>query len=123
MPFTSFIVVIFLALAFAVLGVIYIRKIHKNTHRRREIRKNLLHRIESLRLPRMQKALGIGFSNYFYKAPIKEIEECVILCETCLLTELCDEKLRIPELNPCDIDFCPNQEHLSQFSRAKRIPG
>lgn len=123
MSFSSFIIVIFLAFVFATLGVLYIRKIHKDTHRRREEKKNLLLRIETLRLPKMLKSLGISFANYFYKVPFEEIKECVIRCETCKSTDLCDEKLRTTELNPSDIDFCPNQEHLSQFSRAKNVPG
>ncbi len=121
MAFSSFFIVILIASIFFVLGVLFMRKIHNNTHQRREMRAILLKRIEILRLPKMLQALGISFSNYFYKVSVDEIDKCVTCCETCSSPDLCDEKRKLPELNPSDIDFCPNQKHLSKFSRANRI--
>lgn len=121
MSLSSYIVVMFIAFSIVILGMLYIRKVHKDTARRREIRKSILVRIESSRLPKILQAMGIGFANYFYKVPIEEINKCVDNCDICISTDLCDEKVKFPELNPDDVDFCPNQQHLSQFSRAKRI--
>ncbi|MCK4708628.1 MAG: hypothetical protein KAU21_08430 [Gammaproteobacteria bacterium] len=121
MAFSSYFIVIFIASIFFVLGVLFISKIHKNTHHRREMREILLKRIEILRLPKMLQALGISFANYFFKVSVDEIDKCVTHCEICSSPDLCDEKLKLPELNPSDIDFCPCQQHLSKFSRANRI--
>ncbi len=121
MTFSSFIIVIFLALIGAISGVLYIRKTHKNTLQKRETRKQLLERAKFLPLPKMLQALGIGLGNYFYKVPLDEIDQCITHCETCSTIDQCHEKLKIPELNPGDIEFCSNKEHLSQFSRENRI--
>ena len=123
MTFSSFMVVMLSAIFVAIFGMFYVRKIHIETHKKREDRKVLVRRIESTRMPRMMQALGIGFGNYFYKVPLKEIDEVISHCETCASTQQCDENLKIPELNPSDIDYCPSQTHLSQYSRAKRIQG
>ncbi len=121
MAFSSFFIVILIASIFFGLGVLFIRKVHKNTYQRREMRGILLKRIEILRLPKMLQTLGISFANYFYKVSVDEIDKCVTHCEKCSSYELCDEKLKLPELNPSDIAFCPNQQHLRKFSRENRI--
>jgi hypothetical protein len=121
MTFSSFNFTVFVAITLTALGVVYIRKIQQTTQQRREKRTQLRQRIESLHLPKILQALGIGFGNYLYKVPLDEIDECVSICEDCPSVVLCDETLMIPELNPDDIDFCPNQQHLSQFSRASKI--
>ncbi len=103
--------------------MIFIRKSHSDTQKIRDQRRDLLFRMESLRLPKMLQALGIGFSKYFYSVSIDDIEKCVIQCESCETIDQCDVKLKIPELNPEDVAFCPSKDHLSEFSRAKRIRG
>lgn len=123
MTISSYFIVICTAGLLFVSGVLIMRKIHKNTQKRREMRKILLSRIETLRLPKMLQALGISFSNYFFKVSVDEIDKCITHCEECPSTELCDKKLKLPELNPGDIDFCNSQEHLSKFSRENRIKG
>lgn len=121
MALSSYSIVISVASITFVLGVLFIRKIHKNSHQRREMRKILIKRLENLRLPKMLQALGINFTNYFYKVSVDEIDKCITHCEKCSSTDLCDKKLKIPELNPGDIDFCASQQHLSQFSRENRV--
>ena len=107
------------AFAIAVIGIVYVRKAHSDTLRRREIRRKLLKQVESLPLPRMMKALGIG--RFFHQLPLDTIEEAITHCETCTTREECARKLKMPELNPEDVEFCKNQHHLKQFSRAYRI--
>jgi hypothetical protein len=123
MTLSSFNFAVLVAITLTVIGVLYIRKIQQTTQQRREKRTQLRQRIESLHLPKILQALGIGFGNYLYKVPIEEIDECVSLCEDCSSVVLCGETLMTSELNPDDIAFCPNQQHLSQFSRASRIQG
>jgi len=69
----------------------------------------------------MIQALGIGLGSYFYKRPLHEIEKNIEACETCQSKQLCDKKLKIPELNPGDIEFCPSCERLAPFSREMRV--
>ncbi len=121
MTISSYFIVILTAGILFVSGVFFMRKVHKNTHERREMRKILLSRIETLRLPGMLQALGINFANYFFKVSVDEIDKCISNCEKCSSTDLCNEKLKLPELNPGDIDFCASQQHLSKFSRENRI--
>jgi positive regulator of sigma E activity len=121
--FSSYSVVIFTAGVVFVFGVLFMRKIHKNTHDRREMRKILLKRIESLPLPKMLQALGISFTDYFYKVSVDDIDKSISNCEKCSSTEICNKKLKLPELNPGDIDFCASRQHLSKFSRESRVKG
>lgn len=121
MSLTSFIVAIFTTISLAIIGVIIVRSIQKKTHEKWEIRKELIRRAEKLRLPRMMQALGIGLVGYFYKVSTEDLEKNVENCENCSFTEECDEKLKIPELNPADIEFCPGRDKLAPFSRETRI--
>jgi len=123
MLFSSYSVVIFTTGIIFILGVLFIRKIHKNTPDRREMRKILLSRIESLPLPKMLQALGISFTDYFYKVSVDAIDKSISNCEKCSSTEICNEKLKLPELNPGDIEFCASQQYLSKLSRETRIKG
>ena len=121
MTITSFVFVLLTAFIFAILGMLYVRSVQKNTLARREKRRELVHKVEYLRLHRIMKALGIGLGSYFYRVPLKEIEKTIAACESCPSTELCDEKLKIPELNPGDVKFCPSLEQLIPFCRESRI--
>lgn len=121
MSFSSFTLVMFCALAVAVVGVLYVRRTQLNALQLREIRKDLIKRAESQPLPRMLQALGIGIGRFLYRQPVDAIRHSIIHCETCATKNECGQKLKIPELNPEDVEFCKNQEYLSQFSRASRI--
>ncbi len=123
MSFSSYSFVMVTAGIIFISGVVFMRKIHKNTHDRREMRKILLNRIESLPLPKMLQALGISFTNYFYKVSIDVVDKSISNCEKCSSTEICKEKLKLPELNPGDIEFCASQSILSKLSREYRIKG
>jgi len=123
MSFTSYSFVIFTAGIIFIFGVLFVRKVHKNTHDRREMRKILLKRIETLPLPKMLQALGISFTDYFYKESVDAIDKSISNCEKCSSTESCTEKLKFPELNPGDIEFCPSQQYLKKLSRENRIKG
>lgn len=121
MSFSSFTLVMLSVLAVAILGVFYVRKTHVNALQLREQRRELLKKVESQPLPRMLQALGIGIGRFFYQQPVQAIQESLTHCETCNTKIECEQKLRIPELNPEDVEFCKNKGFLSQFSRATRI--
>ncbi len=109
------------ALLFAGAGVFYVQRTHKKNFENRQIRRDLAHRMSGQRLPKMLQALGIGLSTYLYKAPLKQVDQVIKNCENCEATDKCDEKLKIPELNPEDIDFCPSRDALAQYSRSRRV--
>lgn len=121
MTLTSFSIVMFSAFAVAVLGVLYVRRTHQNALQNREKRRELMKKVESLPLPKMMQALGVGIGRFLYQSPVETIEDSIANCENCTTTSECEEKLKIPELNPEDVDFCKNQQYLSQHSRASRI--
>lgn len=123
MEITSFTVVILIAIAVAIGGVLYVLRSHRKALNERSTRREMLKSVESTPLPRMLQALGIGFGRYFYKEPIGDVSESIRLCETCSSINECRDKIAIPELNPEDIEFCPNKDHLSSHSRAQRIRG
>jgi len=118
---SSFLFTLLAALILSVLGMLYVRSTHQSTRLMREKRRAIIIRAEQLRLPKMMQALGIGLGRYFYKADFHDIEKNITDCETCSSTKRCDEKLKIPELNPVDIGFCPCRERLAPFSRETRI--
>jgi hypothetical protein len=123
MAISSFLIVVLIALVLGIIGVVFIRKTQTKTLELRAQRRELIRRSEVVNLPRMLQALGIGIGRYFYQMPPKDIEQSVENCESCKSIDPCNQKLRIPELNPDDIGFCPSKENLSQFSRARRIRG
>ncbi len=123
MAFSSFLIVVLIAFCLGIIGVISVKRSQSKTQELREKRRELIQRSEAINLPKMLQALGIGVGRYFYKVPPGDIEKSVENCESCESENDCNEKLRIPELNPDDVDFCPSRDQLSQYSRAKRIRG
>ena len=109
------------ALAVGLIGIFYVRRTHLAAIKLRNSRRDLLKKVESQPLPKMLQALGIGFGRFFYKLPVDAIQNSITHCETCTTKTECAQKLKIPELNPEDVEFCKNREYLSQFSRASRI--
>ena len=121
MTFSTFLAVMLTAFTLAVAGVIYIKISHRNLLKKRTERRELMGRAQPLQLPRMLKSLGIGAGQYFYKLSLTDLKDSVVLCENCSAEQQCKQKLRIPEVNPQDVDFCPNLRYLDQHSRARRI--
>lgn len=116
---------IFISLSFiaGIIGYLIVRSIQKGSRDKQARRKEFLYRFQQTRLPRMMQALGINFSSWFYKARPSEVEKSVTDCEQCESTKVCDEQLRIPELNPKDIPFCSSRDRMAPFSREQRIKG
>ena len=123
MSVNSFFIVMSIALLVAVLGVYYVLRSQRNSQQVRDKRRELTRRLEALPLPKLMQALGVGIGGYLYRTPVNEIEDAVVLCENCGSSEECAQKRKIPELNPEDVEFCPNRDHLTKYSRAKRIRG
>jgi hypothetical protein len=123
MSLSTFIAVMATAFVLALAGVVYIKVSHRNLLKKRTERRELMARAQKLQLPQMLQSLGIGIGRYFYKMPLPDLNDSIVLCENCSAAEQCKQKLRIPELNPEDVEFCPNLNYLDQHSRARRIRG
>jgi hypothetical protein len=119
MSLSTFIAVMATAFVLALAGVVYIKVSHRNLLKKRTERRELMARAQKLQLPQMLQSLG----RYFYKMPLPDLNDSIVLCENCSAAEQCKQKLRIPELNPEDVEFCPNLNYLDQHSRARRIRG
>ncbi len=117
----SFVFIIGLAFLFAAGGVFFVLRSYKKDGEKRDLRRYFAHKMADTPLPRMLQALGIGSSTFLYRRSIDTVAECIKNCENCTTVAQCNEKLRIPELNPEDIEFCRNREHLIKYSRSQRI--
>lgn len=120
MSIFNYIILILLAVAFAVVGLGFILLITRNVKQGRVIREQLAERIESLRMSKMLKALGIDFSTYLHQVPLNRINESMNKCDDCPTIDRCDEKLQQDTITPEEIDFCPNQECLTKFTELKK---
>ena len=119
MAITSYIILIIIALAFTALALFFVLLISKNVREGKVMREQLEIRVESLRMSKMLRALGLDFSKYLYRVPLTKINHSMNNCETCDVTDQCDEKLKQPEIKPEEIDFCPNHECLGKFNEIK----
>lgn len=120
MNILNYLILIILALAFLVVGVAFLLLITRNVKQGRVVRHQLAERVETLRMSKMLKALGIDFSSYLHKVPLSKINQSMNNCGNCSTLEQCDEKLQEPEIKPEEIDFCPNQECLTKFTELQK---
>jgi hypothetical protein len=121
MSLSSYVFTIGLAFLFAAGGVFFVLRSQKKAEKKRDLRRYLADKMGSTPLPRMLQALGIGGSTFLHRRAIDTVAECIKNCENCTTVDQCREKLRIPELNPEDIEFCCNKKYLIKFSRSQRI--
>lgn len=112
----NYIVIALIAIAFIVLSTAFLLLITRNMKQGQNVRKHLAQRVESLRMSKMLRALGIDYSSYLYNGPLHIINDSMNKCEKCPTTDQCDEALGQGTINPDEIDFCPNQECLSGYS-------
>ena len=123
MSLSSFIFFISSAFLLAGLGIVLVLRSHKKANQKRGLRRHFAEKMNDTPLPRMLQALGIGGSTFLYRELIDNIGESIKNCETCETTNQCKDRLKIPELNPEDVEFCANKKYLSKFSRSQRIKG
>lgn len=114
------IILVLLAIAFAVLVIGFLMLITRNVIQGRVVRHKLAERVESLRMSKMLSALGIDFSSYLHQVPLNKINESMNKCDDCSTLDQCDDKLQQEIIEPEEIDFCPNQECLTKFTELKK---
>jgi len=112
----NYILLIVIALALFVLSIAFVLLITRNVRQGLVVRQQLARRVETLRMSKMLRALGLDFSAYLHTMPISKISDSMSKCENCDTLGQCDEQLKQEEIKPEDIDFCPNQDCLSKFS-------
>ena len=120
MVYFSYFTFIVLGIVFSILALFFILLISKNMQQGKIVRQKIAQRVESLRMSKMLKALGLDFSQYLYTVPLHKINDSMNKCEQCPTTDICDEKLQQPHIEPEQIDFCPNHECLGKFSEMSK---
>lgn len=120
MNILNYIIMALMAIAFIVLSVGFVLLIMRNVKQGRVVRHKLAERVESLRMSKMLKALGVDFSSYLHQVPVNKINESMNNCDDCSTIDECDVKLQKETLKPEEIDFCPNQECLSKFTELSK---
>ncbi len=123
MSLSSFVIIISSAFLLAGVGALLVLRAHKKAYQKRGLRRYFAEKMEDTPLPRMLQALGIGRSTFLYRESVDNIGECIKNCETCETIDQCKESLKIPELNPEDVEFCANKKYLAKYSRSQRIKG
>ncbi len=123
MSISSFVIIISSAFLLAGLGILLVLRSHKKAYHQRGLRRHYAEKMNDTPLPKMLQALGIGGATFLYRESVDNIGECIKNCETCETIDQCKESLKIPELNPEDVEFCANKKYLSKFSRSQRIKG
>lgn len=107
-------------MAFIMLSLYFLLLITKNVKQGQVVRQKLAKRVETLRMTKMLSSLGLDFNQYLHSVPLSKVSESMGKCESCPTTEICDQKLKLDNLEIKDINFCPNQESLGQFSEQKK---
>ncbi len=119
MAIISYLLLAILGMAFTLLSLYFLLLITKNVKQGRVVRQKLAKRVESLRMTKMLRRLGLDFNQYLHTVPLNKVSDSMGKCESCPTTEICDEKLKQESLEIQDIDFCPNQKCLGKFSTQK----
>lgn len=123
MSLSSFVIIMSSAFLLAGLGALLVLRSHKKAYQKSGLRRHFAEKMNDTPLPKMLQALGIGGLTFLYRESVDNIGESIKNCETCETIDQCKESLKIPELNPEDVEFCANKKYLSKFSRSQRIKG
>lgn len=120
MTILSFILLTLMGSAMLLLAFSFALLVKRNIQQGTLVREQLAKRVESLRMSKMLKALGLDFQGYLYRVPLSKINSSMKNCENCATTDQCDDMLQQPQIDPAQIDFCPNQACLTQFTQLEK---
>jgi len=120
MVYFSYFAFIVLGIVFLVLALFFVILISKNMKQGKVVRQRLAQRVESLRMSKMLRALGLDLTQYLYTVPITKINDSMKKCEHCPTTDICDDNLQKGHLETDEIDFCPNHECLGKFKQMEQ---
>ena len=80
-------------------------------------RKQVLERLDRLRLGKMLSAMGIDETEYVYKTRLTDIETHMQRCKGCNAKQECDRQLASEAVSEAE-KFCPNNADLARQQRA-----
>lgn len=120
MSFSSFVYVMCLAAVLTLIGIFFTLRSHKKDLQKRNLRRYLADKMQGIPLPAMLQALGINGSAFIQKMYIDDISECIRNCEKCTEIDQCNEKAKIPDLKPDDLDFCLNEKYFHKSIHSPR---
>lgn len=81
-------------------------------------RDELTRRIKYLRLDKMLSKRNITREHFLHIGSISNIENQIRSCESCSITEQCDQALK--ESSSTDLSFCPNDEDLESIANKSK---
>jgi len=111
-PIFPFIVMTLLVLLAAVAMAVSIKNILRLTL---HFRDELEERVKFSRLDKMLAKRNIKREHYLQTESVTSIENQVRSCESCSMTEQCDQALKDSE--PSDLSFCPNDEDFELIAK------
>lgn len=111
-PIFPFIVMTLLVLLAAVAMAIAITNIFRVELRFRD---ELAERVKFSCLDKMLAKRNIKREHYLHVESVTNIENQVRSCESCSMTEQCDQALKDSE--PSDLSFCPNDEDFELIAK------
>ncbi len=108
----SFIVMTLLVLLVAVAMAVTLTNIFRVELR---FQNKLAQRVKFSRLDKMLAKRNIKREHYLHVESVTNIENHIRSCESCSMTEQCDQALKDSE--PSDLSFCPNDEDLESIAK------
>jgi hypothetical protein len=101
---------VLISLLILVVAVVIFTAITGDFRKGQRLREELAQRVRYLRLDKMLSKRNIKREDYLHLESISNIETQIRTCESCSLTEQCDQALK--EISPADLSFCPIGEDL-----------
>jgi len=115
--YTYIITFVLISLIILVVAIVLFTAITGDFRKGLRLREELAQRVRYLRLDKMLSKRNIKREDYLHLESISNIETQIRTCESCTLTEQCDQVLK--ESSPADLSFCPIGEDLELI--AKRV--
>ncbi len=110
MSYTYIILFVLITLVILVVAIVIFTAITGDFRKGLRLREELAQRVKYLRLDKMLSMRNIKREDYLHLESISNIETQIRTCESCSLTEKCDQTLK--ESSPADLGFCPIDENL-----------
>ena len=110
MSYTYIVTFVLISLLILIVAIVIFTAITGDFRKGLRLREELAQRVRYLRLDKMLSKRNIKREDYLHLESISNIETQIRTCESCSLTEQCDQALK--EGSPADLSFCPIDENL-----------
>ena len=115
MSYTYIITIVLISLIILVVAIVLFTAITGDFRKGLRLREELAQRVRYLRLDKMLSKRNIRREDYLHIESISNIETQIRTCESCSMTEQCDQALK--EISPADLGFCPIDENLELITK------